>query len=136
MARGGRRGRHASATRRFSQPVLVAIRDGKILGIRAGVRPHRFIAVWAVVVNGRVFVRSWNDKPRGWYRAFLEEPRGTIEIAGRELRVRAKAARGEHLLDAIDRAYREKYNTPGSRRFVRGFAGARRRRTTTELVPR
>jgi hypothetical protein len=125
-----------STARRFSRPVLAALRDGKILGVRAGVRPHRFIGIWAVVVRGRVFVRSWNDKPRGWYRAFLEEPRGTIQVGGREVRVRARATRGERLLEAIDLAYREKYNTPGSRMFVRGFAGKRRKATTTELVPR
>lgn len=43
---------------RFPAGVLAAIRDGKILGIRAGTQPHRFIGIWAVVVEGRVFVRS------------------------------------------------------------------------------
>jgi hypothetical protein len=43
-----------NASRRFSKRVLTAIHDSKILGIRAGVLPHRFIGVWAVVVNERV----------------------------------------------------------------------------------
>jgi hypothetical protein len=125
-----------NATRRFSKPVLAAIHDSKILGLRAGVLPHRFIGVWAVVVNERVFVRSWNDKSRGWHRAFLEEPRGAIQIAGREIRVRARRRTGERLLEAIDAAYREKYNTPGARKYVIGLARSRRRSTTTELLPR
>ena len=29
------------------------MRDGKILGIRAGTGPHRFIGIWVVVVEGR-----------------------------------------------------------------------------------
>ncbi len=121
--------------RHFSKPVLTSLRDGKIIGIRAGTEPHRFIGVWVVVVKDRVFVRSWNDKPHGWYRAFREEPRGAIQISGREIAVRAKKTRGERLLDTIDLAYADKYNTPGSRHYVRGFARARRRMTTTELVP-
>jgi hypothetical protein len=35
----------------------------------------------------------------------------------------------------VDRAYAEKYDTKASLKYVRGFARARRRATTTELVP-
>ena len=124
-----------SAKRRFSDDVLAAIRDGKILGIRAGTGPHRFIGIWAVVVEGRVFVRSWSLKPRSWYRTFLEEPRGTIQAAGREIAVRAVHTRSERLKDAVSRAYLEKYHTPGSIKYARDMGRAKSRATTTELVP-
>src|SRR5438034_8982693 len=123
------------ATRRFPAGILVAIRDGKILRIRAGGEPHRFIGIWVVVVEGRVFVRSWSLKPRSWYRTFLEEPRGVIEVNGRRIPVRAVFTRSERLKSLVDRAYREKYNTPGSPHYVRGFKEKKRRDTTTELVP-
>lgn len=125
-----------TSRRRFAPGVLAAIRDGRILGIRAGSEPHRFIGIWAVVVDGRVFVRSWGGKAKGWYRTFLEEPRGVINVGGRELRVRALPVRSERVRDAIDETYAEKYPTPGSVKYVRGFRGKRRRDTTTELVPR
>jgi hypothetical protein len=120
----------------FPQAVVTAIRDGKILGIRAGTKPHRIIGIWAVVVEGRIFVRSWSLKPRSWFRAFLEEPRGVIEVAGREIPVRTIFTRSERLKTAVDRAYAEKFPTPGSRHFVEGFKEKKRRDTTTELVPR
>jgi len=123
------------AKRRFPKLILAAIRDGKILGIRAGTRPHRIIGIWAVVVEGRVFVRSYTLKPRSWYRTFLEEPRGVIEVNGREIPVRAVFTRSERLKTAVDRAYEEKFPTPGSRLFVEGFKEKKRRDTTTELVP-
>jgi hypothetical protein len=108
-----------------------------ILGVRAGVEEHRFIGVWVVVVQGRVFIRSWNDKRTGWREAFRGDPRGVIQVPnGREVRVRTRAVRGERLLDAVDAAYAEKYHTPASRKWVRGFARPRRRATTVELVPR
>lgn len=119
----------------FPKKILTAIREGKILGIRAGTKPHRIIGIWAVVVEGRVFVRSWSLKPRSWYRTFLEEPCGVIEVNGRQIRIRAVFTRSERLKDAVDRAYREKFNTPGSRQFVQGFAHKKRRNTTTELLP-
>ena len=123
------------AKRGFPKDVVSAIRDGKILGIRAGTKPHRVIGIWAVVVENRVFVRAWILKQRSWYRAFLEEPRGIIVVDGREIPVRPVFTRSERLKTAVDRAYREKYNTPGSLHFVRGFAHKKRRDTTTELVP-
>jgi hypothetical protein len=121
--------------KRFPKTILAAIRDQKILGIQAGTKPHRVIGIWAVVVEGRVFVRSWSMKPRSWYRTFLDEPRGIIVVDEKEVPIRAINTRSERLKEAISRAYREKYNTPGSLHFVKGFAVKKRRDTTTELVP-
>ena len=120
---------------RFASEVVDSIRDGKILGIRAGTKPHRFIGIWAVVVERRVFVRSWSLKPRSWYRTFLEEPRGTINVDGREIPVRAVQTRSERLKKAVDQAYLNKYNTPGSIKYAQDLGRAKSRATTTELVP-
>ena len=122
-------------TKRFPAGVVAAIDQGKILGIRAGTQPHRFIGIWAVVVEGRVFVRSWSLKPRSWYRTFLEEPRGTINVDGREIQVRAVRTRSERLKAAVDRAYLEKYKTPGSIQYARDLGSEKSRATTTELMP-
>jgi hypothetical protein len=121
--------------KRFPPRVLAALRDGQILGIRAGRAPHRIIGIWAVVVEGRLFVRSWSLKPRSWWRTFLEEPEGVIEVDGRRIRVRAVQTRSERLKDAVSRAYLEKYGTPGSLRYARDLGRARSRATTTELIP-
>lgn len=120
---------------RFPDDILTAIRDGKILGIRAGTEPHRFIGIWAVVVEGRVFLRSWSLKPRSWYRTFLAEPRGTIRVGEREIPVRAVHTRSERLKAAVDQAYLEKYKTPGSIKYARDLGSEISRNTTTELVP-
>jgi hypothetical protein len=123
-------------TRRgFSKGVVAAIDKSKILGVRAGTGDHRIIGVWAVVVEGRVFVRSWGLKAGGWYRTFLEEPRGVLGIEGREIPVRAVQTRSERLKDAVDQAYLEKYNTPASLKWVRDLSRAKSRNSTTELVP-
>lgn len=121
--------------RGFGADIVAAIRDGKILGIRAGTEPHRIIGIWSVVVEGRVFVRSWSLKPRSWYRTFLETPRGIIQVGDRQIPVRAVFTRSERLNAAIDRAYLEKFHTPGSIKFARDLGRKKSRETTTELVP-
>ena len=124
-----------AATRHFASRIIRALEESKILGIRAGSQPHRFIGIWVVVVQGRVFVRSWDRKADGWYRTLRQEPRGVLQIAARELPVRAVHTRSERVKDAVDRAYAAKYTTPGAIKYVRGFKQAKRRATTTELVP-
>jgi hypothetical protein len=121
--------------RRFTGKTLAALREGKILGVRAGTEPHKFIGVWMVVVDGRVFVRSWGLKPRSWWRTFATERRGTISIDGREISVRAVPTRSERLKDGVSRAYAEKYSTPASLKWVRDMSRKKSRDTTTELQP-
>lgn len=123
--------------KRLPRALVKAADEAKILGIRAGSRAdHRFTGVWPVVVEGRVFVRSWTVKSGGWYRTFLDDPMGTIQVGDREVRVRAVRVRSERLRDAVEEAYARKYNTPGAKTYVRGFRTARRREATIEFVPR
>jgi hypothetical protein len=123
-----------TTARRFTGPVIEELATAKILGVRAGAE-RRYTSVWVVVVQGRVFVRSWNDKPTRWYRAFLAQPLGSIQLAGRAIAARAKPLRGERLRDAVTRAYAGKYDTKVSEKWVRGFADPGRAATTLELLP-
>ena len=105
------------------------------MGIRSGTRTdHRFTGVWPVVVDGRVFARSWTLKPGGWYRTLLEDPAVTIQIGERQIKVRALRIRSERLRDAVEEAYAKKYATPGARKYVKGFRTKRRREATIEFV--
>jgi hypothetical protein len=115
-------------------PLVTAIDRAKVLGIRAGAgSDHRFIGIWPVVVDGRVFARSWKQAANGWYQTLLDDPRATIQFGDREYPVRAVRVRSERLRDAVEAAYARKYSTPGSMKFVRGFRTARRRDTTIEF---
>jgi hypothetical protein len=119
---------------KFADDVIDAARKAKILGVRAGTE-HRFTGVWVVVVDGKIFVRSWNDKPTGWFRAFKKQPKGTIQIGDFEISVRAQVPRGARIRDAVTAAFGEKYNTKASRKWVDGFAEPERVATTLEFVP-
>jgi hypothetical protein len=121
----------------FSKEILATLHKDKILGIRAGSdSTHRIIGIWVVVVQGRVFVRSYTMKPRSWWRTFLEDPQGEIFVAKRKrgIKVRAVQVKSEKLKEAVSAAYREKYNTPGSVGYVEEMSRSPSRDTTTELV--
>jgi hypothetical protein len=120
----------------FPDDILTTIQEDKIIGIRAGKEStHRVIGVWVVVVEGRVFIRSWSLKTRSWWRTFLEDPYGSMFVSEREIPIRAVHTRSERLKDLVSQAYKEKYNTPGSIQFVKDMSRKKSRDTTTELVP-
>ena len=125
----------AKPKKNFPDDILATLRKDKILGIRAGKdSTHRVIGIWMVVVEGRVFFRSWSMKPRSWWRAFLEDPYGIITVGTKEISVRAIQTRSERLKDLVSAAYKEKYNTPGSVQYVKEMSQKKSRDTTTELV--
>ena len=123
------------SSRRFPAALVAAIDKSKILGIRAGTGRHRIIGIWVVVVEGRVFVRAFYVKPNSWYFAFVETPRGVMQVGKKKIAVRAAFPKSERVRRAVDRAYVEKYNTPWAVKIARGFRRKPSRATTTELMP-
>lgn len=118
----------------FTDDVIEFLRQAKILGVRSGTA-HRYTGVWVVVVDDRVFARSWNDKPNGWFQAFRKEPIGAIQAGDLEIPVRAKVVRSGRTRDAVTAAYAVKYPTKGSKKWVEGFANPSRVLSTIEFVP-
>ena len=122
------------ASRRPPSTGLVpAVRDAWSIAIRAGSKPHRFIRIWAVVVKGRVYARSWGLSPGGWYRTLVADKHGVLQVARKAVPFRAVRTRGEALKGAVDRAYLRKYPRPGEAHYARDLCGARSRATTLEL---
>lgn len=119
----------------FPPEIVEVFNRAKILGVRSG-SDHKYTGVWVVVVDGRVYARSWGDKPTGWFRAFKREPEGWVQVGERELPVRARFPRSANILAAVTDAYAQKYNTKGSLKWVEGFAEPERQLTTLEFIPR
>jgi hypothetical protein len=120
--------------RRFPADVIDELARARILGVRSGAE-HAYTGVWVVVLEGRAFARSWNDKPTGWFRAFRAEPRGSLSFGDREIEVRAVPVRSKRLQEAVSAAFAEKYNTKASQKWVVGFAQPERAANTVEFVP-
>lgn len=107
-----KKARPMSNERQVAKEVARMLRKSMGLRIQSGSGGHRFIGIWHVVVNDRVFVRSWSVKENGWYRGLLKDPRGAIQVKKLEVAVAARRIANKALRDAIDRAYLEKYKTP------------------------
>lgn len=131
---------------RLPDDVIAALTKGKSLGLRVG-DVHGFIAVWPVVVDGHLYVRSRSASEAGWWRALSSSAAaGAIHVTfvgrsrlktERDLLVRTVAVSDAKTLDAIDAEYRRKYATPAAAQSMKeDLCTAKSRATTTEFLPR
>jgi hypothetical protein len=71
--------------------------------------------IWAVVVDGAVYVRSYAGERGAWYRRARADGRAEVCVEGETVAVRAVPAGGEEIDDRISAAYHAKYGrqSPG-----------------------
>ena len=120
---------------RFGSESLTALDRNPYIYIKAGSKPHRAIVIWVIVVERRIFVRSWGYKPRSWNRVLEQDPTAVIQVGKKKLKVRAIRTRSDRLKRLIDRAYLKKYARGGMMRFAKDMGRSKSRATTIELVP-
>lgn len=98
---------------RFSNEELSSIikaDDLKIAPFRADGKTYGTPTwIWAVEVDGNLYVRAYNGVTSRWYRSAMQQKAGKIHAAGMVKEVLFEAA--DHSLDEqIDEAYKAKYS--------------------------
>jgi hypothetical protein len=73
----------------------------------------REVPIWAVVVGGEVYVRTWRRRDTGWYGRVLRSGRARVRVPGAEADVSVEDVRDEHRA-AVDAAYRAGYARYGA----------------------
>ncbi|MGE8534886.1 MAG: DUF2255 family protein, partial [Chryseobacterium sp.] len=88
------------------------IQNNSIIGVKAGLQRPDFLEIWMVVVQNRVFARSWGLAERSWYNTFLENPIGEIQCGKTIYSIKALIPQDiNDLTEEINEAYLTKYNT-------------------------
>jgi hypothetical protein len=88
--------------------------------------------IWSVVVDGALYVRSYNGQNGRWYQAAIKQKAGRITAAGMTKEVSFEPVSGS-LNDSIDDAYRSKY---ASSQYLKPMISAQARAATVKLIPR
>ena len=89
--------------------------------------------IWAVVVDGSLYVRAYHGKKSRWYQAAMREGAGRIRAAGLTKDVTFEAVSGGPIQDRIDEAYRMKYaRSP----YLKPMIAASARAATVRIVLR
>ena len=87
--------------------------------------------IWAVVVNGDLYVRAYNGIQSRWYKSALSQKGGRIQAAGMVKDVNFEPAPRD-MNNTIDEAYRKKYS--GSP-YLAPMIGRRARAATVRILP-
>lgn len=107
---------------RFPKELYEYLATHTLIGVKGGKERDSFLNIWMVVVDGRVFARTWGKSERSWYTAFLETGEGQIRFGDRVIDVKGrKPERDPELTKAINAAYVKRFNQPENLPYAEGI---------------
>ncbi|WP_110647256.1 DUF2255 family protein [Salinicola peritrichatus] len=89
--------------------------------------------IWAIEVDGALYVRAYNGTRSRWYRSARDQGAGQIVAAGDRYDVTFEPIDDAGLNDRIDAAYRQKYADSA---YLPAMIGERTRAATIRIRPR
>jgi hypothetical protein len=120
----------------WTREELAAVGEAEELEIapaRADGSLRRATPVWVVRIDDDLYVRSYRGHNGSWFRAARQSHQGEINAGGVRKRVRFAENNDAQTADAIDEAYRAKYQRYGAR-YVDPMVSADARAATLQLV--
>lgn len=98
------------------------IETHNLMGIKAGTERTTFLDIWMVVVDNRIFARSWGFAEKSWYNTFLQNEYGQIKCGDNVFDVIATPIHNQpELHEKINLAYLQKYNSPENLKYAEGI---------------
>ncbi|WP_160140069.1 DUF2255 family protein [Chryseobacterium sp. c4a] len=98
------------------------IKTNNLIGIKAGSERPGFLEIWMVIVQNRIFARSWGLAERSWYNTFLEYPTGQIQCGNTTYNIKAVIPEDlDQLTEEINQAYLTKYNFGQNSKYAIGI---------------
>ncbi len=108
---------------KFPADLIEYLSEHTLIKVKGGSRPRSFLNIWIVVVEQRLFARSWDRKKRSWYTAFLAEGVGKIQYGEHIIDVSGKKVDvNDDIHELINQAYMDKYTQPDNVPYAIGFA--------------
>ena len=120
----------------FSKAFLKCIKETQITSVRAGKDRTKFTGIWMVVVQERIFGRSYYGAERSWYTALLDGNDGDLKCGKEIVPVKGvKPADIDAIAGAINKAYEKKYLVKAyNKKWVDGLNQPERIERTIEFI--
>ena len=109
------------------------LEDNTLIEIKGGTKGNKFLEIWMVNVNGRVFARTWAKSERSWFNSLIEEEVGEIKYNGKVIKIGAVRNNDPEINKLIDNAYLQKYNQPENIKYAKGITQKEYSEYTVEL---
>jgi hypothetical protein len=111
------------------------INNNNLIGLKAGKERSSFLEIWMVVVNNRIFARSWGFAEKSWYHTFMSGPLGQIKCGDNIFEIKASIPKDLDIFTPlINLAYLEKYNFGANAEYAIGIIEQKHIDKTMEFV--
>ena len=118
------------------QTALDFIKSSNLIGLKAGHERETFLEIWMVVVDNRIFARSWGFAERSWYNSFLNDSSGEIKCGDEVFQIEAVVPdNDDEFNEKISEAYLKKYaNSEHNRKYAKGIVRQSHVNKTMEFI--
>lgn len=114
---------------------IAYINSNNLIGIKAGFDRPNFLNIWMVVVDNRIFARSWGFAEKSWYNSFLQNPSGQIKCGDNIFPIKAFVPVDNDLIaEKINQAYLAKYNSGHNIEYAKGIVRKEHINKTMEFI--
>lgn len=111
------------------------INSNNLIGIKAGKNRERFLEIWMVTVDNRIFARSWGFAERSWYNTFLKDEEGQIQCGTNISNIKARVPEDlDEINEKISKAYLDKYDSGENSYYAKGIIEEKHAQKTMELI--
>jgi hypothetical protein len=122
--------------KRFEKNTIECIGSTRLIGIKAGKERSTFLEIWMVVVENRIFARSWGLSERSWYHTFLNDNKGFLKCGDHITPIVACIpADILAITGRINEAYLKKYDFGENSFYATGITEQRHADKTMEFIP-
>ena len=107
----------------FPEDFYTYLNENTLVEVKGGTTRKSFLHIWLVVVEGRVFGRSWNKSEKSWFTAAVKTGVGAIKYGEKILEVKGrKVAFDDPIQHRVSQAYIDKYHQPENIAYAEGIA--------------
>lgn len=111
------------------------IKNNTIIGIKAGIERSDFLEIWMVVVEDRIFARSWGLSEKSWYNTFIQHSKGQIKCGNLIFDIQGIIpADNDELTTHINHAYLAKYNSAHNIKYAEAIIKKKHIEKTMEFI--
>jgi hypothetical protein len=115
--------------------VIDFIQSNNLIGLKAGSKSDTFLEIWMVVVDNRIFARSWGFAEKSWYNTFLSDNKGQIKCGDTIYKIEAVLPKDLYgLTEHVNAAYLNKYNFGSNAVYAQGITEQKHIDKTMEFI--
>lgn len=119
---------------KFPEDFYKFLAENTLTEIKGGTKRDKFLKIWIVNVDGRIFARTWSKSPRSWFPTLLEEGVGEIRYDDKVIKISAIRNNDPETNKLVDKAYLERYTQPENIKYAVGITQKEYWEYTVELL--